>query len=48
MENWIWGVFVDSEIGVGIDGNPEGYDLDLLPNSQTSNKEVSEQDPVAN
>ena len=30
----------------GLDGNPNGYDP--LPNSQTSDEEVSEQDPAAN
>ncbi len=34
--------FVDHEIGTSVDGNPDGYDL--LPNSQTSDGEISEQD----
>ena len=36
----------DPSYGAGIDGNPDGYDS--LPNSQTSDEEVSEQDPEAN
>jgi hypothetical protein len=31
---------------MNLDGNPDGYDP--LPNSQTSDEEVSEQDPAAN
>ncbi len=34
------------EIGTNLDGNPSGYDP--LPNSQTSDEEISEQDPAAN
>lgn len=34
------------ETGMNLDGNPDGYDP--LPNSQTSDEEVSEQDPAAN
>jgi len=38
--------FVDNEAGTDIDGNPDGYDP--LPNSQTSDEEISEQDSAAN
>ncbi len=38
--------FIDSEAGTGIDGNSDGYDP--LPDSRTSDEEVSEQDPAAN
>ena len=34
------------ETGMKLDGNPDGYDP--LPDSQTSDEEVSEQDPAAN
>jgi len=34
--------FGDSEVGTGVDGNPDGYAP--LSNSQTSDEEVSEQD----
>ena len=38
--------YTDNEAATDLDGNPEGYDL--LPNNQTSDEEVSEQDPAAN
>ena len=38
--------YLDGETGIDLDGNPDGYDP--LPNSQTSDEEVSEQDPEAN
>lgn len=34
------------ETGMKLDGNPDEYDP--LPDSQTSDEEVSEQDPAAN
>lgn len=37
---------LDPSYGTGIDGNPDGYSP--LPNNQTSDEEVSEQDPAAN
>ena len=37
---------LDPSYGTGIDGNPDGYSP--LPNSKTSDEEVSEQDPAAN
>lgn len=38
--------YLDSEAGTDLDGNPDGYDP--LPNNQTSDEEISEQDPEAN
>lgn len=38
--------YADNKAGTGLDGNPAGYDP--LPHNQTSNEEVSEQDPDAN
>lgn len=37
--------YADTEAGTDLDGNPEGYDP--LPNNQTSDEEVSEQDSAA-
>ena len=38
--------YLDREAGTDLDGSPDGYDP--LPNGQTSDEEVSEQDPEAN
>jgi hypothetical protein len=38
--------FMDSEIGTGLDGNPEEYNP--LPDSQTTGEEVTGQDPAGN
>ena len=38
--------YADTEAGTDLDGNPEGYDP--LPNNQTTDEEVSEQDSAAN
>ncbi len=37
---------LNNEVGTGLDGNPNGYDH--LPNNQTDDEEVSEQDSAAN
>lgn len=38
--------YIDSEVGTDLDGNPDGYDP--LPDNQTSDEEVAEQDSAAN